>query len=205
MAVAVPWIAVPTALLVGYSLWFGDVYQPRYLTYTAPGLGLLLGVCVVAIARDRVRYVVLLLMVLAISSSTAFVTQRGRYGKPGGADYSAVADLIAANIRPHDCVVFGMAPREPLRAIAASRPNAFAALDDVAAGMPAPDAAQLWAEDLPLDSDPVRPRLAACAVLWAIDDRQSPSPAASAAEQQGFAVDRRWILNRTVVVRLVKR
>ncbi|MBV8927538.1 MAG: mannosyltransferase, partial [Mycobacteriaceae bacterium] len=160
LAVAIPWIVVPTALLVAYSLWFGDVYQPRYLTYTAPGLGLLLGVCVVAIARDRARLVVLLLVALAVSSSTAFVTQRSRYGKPGGADYSAVADLIAHNARPHDCVAFGYAPREPLRAIAAARPDAFAQLDDVAAGMPAADAAQLWAADLPLDSDAVRPRLA---------------------------------------------
>lgn len=204
LALALPWIVVPTTLLVGYSVFFGNVYQPRYLTYTAPGLGLLLAVCAVAIARDRVRCLALVLAVLAISSSTAFRTQRSRYGKPGDADYSVVADMIAAQAHPSDCVVFGYAPREPLRAIAAARPAAFAVLDDVAGGVSGADAAQLWTEDLPLDSDAVRSRLAGCTVLWAIVDRQPYPPVLSAAEQQGFAVDRRWVLPRTVVVRLFK-
>ncbi|WP_163753385.1 glycosyltransferase family 39 protein [Mycobacterium botniense] len=205
LAVAVPWVVVPTVLLVGYSAWFRDVYQPRYLTFTTPGLGLVLGVCVVAIARHWIRLVVLLLAVLAASSSTAFITQRGRYGKPGAADYSAVADLIEHGARPHDCVVFGAAPREPLRAIAAARPGAFVPLDDVAAGVSGAEAAQLWSQDLPLDSDTVRPRLAACATLWVIVDRRVPSPVTSAAERQGFAVDQHWVLRRTVVLRMVPR
>jgi mannosyltransferase len=84
LAVAVPWVVVPTALLVGYSALVSDIYHPRYLTYTGPGLGLLLGVCVAAIARNRSRILAVLLAVLALSSSTAFVTQRSVYGKPGG-------------------------------------------------------------------------------------------------------------------------
>ena len=43
LAVAVRWVVVPTALLVGYSVLVSDIYHPRYLTYTGPGLGLLLG------------------------------------------------------------------------------------------------------------------------------------------------------------------
>jgi mannosyltransferase len=202
LAVAVPWIVVPTAVLVGYSAWVSEVYQPRYLTYTAPGVGLLLGVCVRAIARDRPRIFVALLAVLALASSTAFVTQRGRYAKPGGADYSAIADVIAANARAHDCVAFGFAGQKPLRAAAAARPAAFAGLNDVAAGVSAADAAQLWAQDLPLDGDTVKPRLATCAVLWLVVDRGTPSADITSAQQQGFVVDRQWTLNRSAVLRL---
>lgn len=204
LAVAVPWIVMPTVLLVGYSVLVNDVYQPRYLTYTAPGFGLLLGVLVVAIARNRPRIVMVLLAMLALSSSTAFVTQRSSYGKPGGADYSAIAHVLQTNSRPHDCVAFGFAQHEPLRAAAAARPDAFSQLNDVTAGVTGAYAAQLWTQELPLDSDTVRPRLAVCTVLWVIVDRQTPSPLVVIAERQGFTVDQRWNLNRSKVFRLKK-
>ena len=104
------------------------------------------------------------------------LTQRSANGKPGAADYSAVADVVAANSRPQDCVTFGFAQHEPLRAIAAARPDAFAGLDDVAAGVSGAYAAQLWTQSLPLDGDLVRSRLTACRVLWAVVDRSTPSP-----------------------------
>ena len=69
-------------------------------------------------------------------------------------------------------------------------------------GVSGADAAQLWSEDLPLDSDIVKPRLAVCQVLWAVIDRTTPSPVMDAAERQGFAVHREWTLNRSIVVRL---
>jgi mannosyltransferase len=202
LAVALPWVVVPTAVLVGYSALVTDIYSPRYLTYTAPGLGLVLGVCAAAIARERWRVLVVILIIVALSSSTAFVTQRSVYGKPGGADYSQIANLVKTNSRPHDCVAFGSADHEPLRAAAAARPDAFARLDDVAAGVPGPYAAQLWTQDLPLGSDAVRPRLAACTVLWAIVDRTTPSPVVNLAERQGFKLDHEWILHRSKVIRL---
>ncbi len=202
LAVALPWVVVPTALLVGYSALVSNIYQPRYLTYTAPGLGLLLGVCLVAIARDRSRILAVLLTVVALSSSTAFVTQHSLYGKPGGADYSAIAQVVKVNSRPQDCVAFGFAADKPLRAAAAARPDAFAALNDVAAGVPAAYAAQLWSQDLPLESDEVKPRLAACTVLWVIVDRAAPSPVVDAAQRQGFTTDQEWVLNRSKVIRM---
>ncbi|MBS4728376.1 mannosyltransferase [Mycobacterium sp. SM1] len=204
LAVAVPWVLVPTAILVGYSAWVSDIYAPRYLTYTGPGLALLLGVCIAAIAQNRLRILMVLLTMLALSSSTAFVTQRSTYGKPGGADYSEIARVIKSSSRPHDCVVFGFAGREPLRAAAAARPDAFAQLNDVAAGVSGADAAQLWAQDLPLDSAVVRRRLAVCPVLWAIIDRKMPSPVVDAARRLGFVIDREWVLNRSTVIRLTK-
>lgn len=202
LAIAVPWVVAPTAVLVGYSALVSDVYSPRYLTYTAPGFGLLLGVCIAAIARERSRTLAAILAILALSSSTAYVTQRSTYGKPGGADYSEIARVIKANSRPHDCVAFGFAQHEPLRAAAAARPDAFVHLDDVAAGVTGAYAAQLWTQDLPLDSDAVRQRLAACTVLWAVIDRKTPSPLVDTARRQGFTVDQEWALNRSMVTRL---
>ncbi|MDI3315957.1 MAG: mannosyltransferase [Mycobacterium sp.] len=204
LAVAVPWVLVPTAILVGYSAAVSNIYAPRYLTYTGPGLGLLLGVCVAAIARNRLRILTLLLAVLALSSSTAFTTQRSTYGKPGGADYSEIARVIKSHSQPHDCVVFGLAGPEPLRAAAAAHPDAFAYLDDVAAGISGAEAAQLWTQDLPLDSAVVRQRLTVCAVLWAIIDHKTPSSLVAEAKQLGFEIDREWALNRSTVIRMTR-
>jgi mannosyltransferase len=202
LAVALPWALIPTAVVIAYSVLVNNVYQPRYLSFTAPGFALILGVCAAAIARNRIRFLAALLAVLALSAGTAFLTQRSSYGKPGGADYSAIADVISANARPHDCVAFGFAQHEPLRAVAAARPDAFTGLDDVAAGVSGAYAAQLWTQDLPLESDIVRSRFAACAVLWAIIDSATPSPIINDAQRQGFTVDREWKLNRSIVVRL---
>jgi mannosyltransferase len=110
--------------------------------------------------------------------------------------------VIKANSRPNDCVAYGFADHHPLRAAAAARPDAFVQLNDVAAGVSGAYAAQLWTQDLPLDSDEVRTRLGACTVLWAIIDRKTPSPIVDAAKRQGFKVDREWAPNRTVVIRL---
>ncbi len=204
LAVALPWALIPTAVVIAYSVLVDNVYQPRYLSFTAPGFALILGVCAAAIARNRIRVLAALLAVLALSAGTAFLTQRSSYGKPGGADYSAIADVISANARPHDCVAFGFAQHEPLRAVAAARPDAFTGLDDVAAGVSGAYAAQLWTQDLPLESDIVRSRFAACAVLWAIIDSATPSTVIDDAQRQGFTVDREWKLNRSIVVRLRK-
>jgi mannosyltransferase len=202
LAVAVPWALIPTAGLVMYSMLTDNVYQPRYLTFTAPGFALMLGACVAAIARNRSRVLAASLAALALSAGTAFLTQRSSYPKPGGADYSAVADVVSANARPRDCVAFSHAQHEPLRAIAAARPDAFTGLDDVAAGVSGAYAAQLWTQDLPLQSESVRSRLTGCAVLWAIIDSATPTQTVNDAQSQGFKVDRQWKLNRSIVVRL---
>ena len=54
-AISVAWMALPTAVLLGYSLWLEPIYYPRYLCYTSPAMALLLGVCIVAVAQSRER------------------------------------------------------------------------------------------------------------------------------------------------------
>jgi len=44
--------------------------------------------------------------------------------------------------------------------------------------------------------------LALCTVLWAIIDRNTPSPVVDAAKREGFEVDQEWALHRSMVIRL---
>jgi len=136
VAVAVPWFVIPTAAVVTYSVTVQHLYQPRYLTFTTPGLALLLGVGVIAVSDGRRRITAAVLALLALTSQGAFLTQRETYAKPGQADYSAIANVVAAQAKPGDCVAFDMTIFGPLRAAAAARPDAFVGLNDVAAGVP---------------------------------------------------------------------
>ena len=202
LAVAVPWFVIPTASLLAYSAMHENIYQARYLTFTTPGVALLLGVCVTMLTHHRIRITVIVLTVLALASLLASVAQRKTYAKPGGGDYSAIADVIAAQAKPGDCVAFDTKPREPLRAAAVAYPDAFAGLNDIAAGVPGAYAAQLWAQDLPVDSGEVTARLRTCSRLWAVIGRANPSRVLDAATKQQLVIERRWVLKTDEVVLL---
>ena len=50
LTVAITWLVIPTAVIVGWSAWVHPIYTPRYLCFTAPAVALVLGVCVGALA-----------------------------------------------------------------------------------------------------------------------------------------------------------
>jgi mannosyltransferase len=202
LAVAVPWFVIPTAGLLAYSAMYENTYLARHLTFTTPGVGLLLGVCVTMVTAHRVRLTVIVLIVLALASLAAFVTQRQTDSKPGDGDYSAIADVIAAQAKPGDCVGFDTKPYEPLRAVAVAYPHAFADMKDIAAGMPAAYRAQLLTQDLPLDSLEVAARLRSCSQLWAVIGRENPSKVLDSATKQQLVIERRWVLKNDEVVLL---
>jgi mannosyltransferase len=181
---------------------YENIYLARYLTLTTPGVGLLLGVCVTMVTAHRVRMTVIVLIVLALASLTAFVTQRQTDSKPGGGDYSAIAHVIGAQAKPGDCVGFDTKPYEPLRAVAIAYPAAFADLKDIAGGMPAAYRAQLLTQDLPLDSLEVAARLRSCSRLWAVIGRENPSRVLDSAAKQQLVFERQWVLKTDEVVLL---
>lgn len=207
LAVALPWILVPTTLVVGYSIFVDEIYQPRYLTFTAPGLALLLGVCVTAIFQEQNRATIAVLGVLTLAAMPAFLAQRDAYAKPAGADYSAIANVVGAHAHAGDCVAFDpYAPWTPgpLRAVAAVRPDAFSGLVDVAAGIPGAASAQLWTEDLPLSGDAQTLRLDACPALWFVTSQDYRSPELDYVEARGWVVKQTWDLNRSAVLLLTR-
>ena len=50
LAVAIAWLVIPTALILGWSALVHPIYTPRYLCFTAPAIALVLGVCIGALA-----------------------------------------------------------------------------------------------------------------------------------------------------------
>ena len=124
-----------------YSALAQPIYLDRYLTFTVPGMALLIAVCVRRLSRNAVQAIGLL-AVLAIVAIPNYLDQRDRYAKMG-MDYSDVADLIKARAAPGDCLLLDDTVTwepAPIRAMVQSRPDAYQSLIDVGAGQSAAEA-----------------------------------------------------------------
>ncbi len=120
LVLAIAWLVVPTALILGWSALVHPIYTPRYLCFTAPGLALVLGVCVGAVAVRPWMAAAVLVVFTVAAAPNFFLVQRSPYAKYG-MDYSQVADLIAAKasgepgecLMVNDTVTFMPAPSAP--------------------------------------------------------------------------------------------
>ncbi|KAA0024608.1 glycosyltransferase family 39 protein [Antrihabitans cavernicola] len=177
LAVAVPWAVLPIVLLVAYSLAAEPMYLDRYVTFTAPAVALLVGGAIAAVGHNRLGTVALIVAVVAPSVG-AYLAQRTPYAKPSGMDYSAVADYMADNAHPGDCVLFAeKSAFTPTSARVAENiaPSAFAGLQDPGKGKSAVALGWLWDEQLPIAA--VADKLGSCSVLWYVGDVERSEPA----------------------------
>jgi mannosyltransferase len=219
--IALAWIVIPTAILLVYSALVTPIYLDRYLTFTAPGMALLLAVCLRRLGRGTVPTIALIAL-MAAAAAPNYVDQRERYAKQG-MDYSDVADLIEAQAASGDCLLLDDTVTwepAPLQAIVASRPEAYASLINVAGGQSAADAGTIWSVGRPLDA--VHDVLANCSVIWTLSFRDWTLPAHEAGSAlspgerfgqtpaylrpagMGFRVVERWQFNENQVTRSIR-
>lgn len=178
LTLAVAWLLIPTALIVAWSAVAAHpIYTPRYLSFTAPAMALILGVCVGALAaRPWVAAAVVGLFTVAAAPNYV-QTQRNQYAKYG-MDYSQVADLITAQATPGDCllvndtVTFMPAPMRPLLA---ARPDSYRKLIDLTLWQRATDRNEVF--DTNLIPEVVAVPLSHCGVVWIITQADESMPA----------------------------
>jgi mannosyltransferase len=213
---AVTWVVGPTALLVGYSIVREPLYQPHYLSFTVPGLALLLGMCVVIVGRSPRRIAIVLAIVVAAAVPN-YLAQRGPYAK-FGADYSQVAGLIATHAATGDCLnVDDTAPTKVVGALKASRPTAYAALHDYGQGRSAVSRSALFESRVPIAEWSTK--VPTCHAMWTITQTDASLPAHEAGDRLapgaklatttayrvptefGFRIVEQWQFN---VIRVVK-
>jgi len=221
VTIAVAWMVIPTAVLLVYSALVQPIYLDRYLTFSLPGMALLLAVCVRRLSRNTVPAIVLIAL-LAIAAVPNYLDQRDRYAKQG-MDYSDAADLVKARAAAGDCLLLDDTVTwepAPLRAMVQSRPDAYASLIDVGAGQSASDAGMMWSVDRPPDE--VLDRLAKCNVIWTLSFRDwtlpsyeagaalppgsrfGQSPAFLRPAEMGFRLVERWQFNENQVTRSMR-
>ena len=155
LMVALPAFVVPIVGLIVLSLVVSPIYQPRYLTMSAPFIALAIAAGIDAL---RPRWApVLAIAVLAGLSLPHIVAQRMPEAKENTA-WSEVAELIAEQ-RLEDgagnatAIVWGNLqghPKGTARVIAYSYPAPFENILDPTIVRPAAQTAQLWEERQPI-------------------------------------------------------
>jgi mannosyltransferase len=174
--IALAWIALPTAVLLLYSVASEPIYYPRYLCYTSPAMALLMAVCIVTLFRTRERVTAVLAVFALAATPNYLLEQRGPYAKDG-MDFSQVADIITAQASPGDCLILDNTTTwkpGPIRPLTAARPAAYEKLVDPGRGMRAPQRNRLW--DAHLGIWGVADRVRQCTVLWTVSERDPAVP-----------------------------
>jgi len=227
LTIAAAWLLVPTAAIVLWSALSHPIYTPRYLSFTAPAMAIVLGVCTATVAASVAGSVsakpwvaAAIVGLFAVAAIPNYVlAQRNPYAKYG-MDYSAVADLIAAKAAPGDCllvndtVTFMPAPMRPLLA---ARPDAYRKLVDLTLWQHAADRNDVF--DTNLIPEVVAQPLGHCRVVWIItqSDGSMPhheqgvalppgpaygaTPAFAVPHDLGFRLVERWQFNLVQVIK----
>lgn len=170
VAVTAVWIVVPTIALLIFSVLRDPVYYPRYLSFTAPAVALLLGACVTALTRSRVMITAILLM-FALAAAPNYLTQRGPYAKEQ-MDYSQIADVIDRHAAPGDCLVLDNSAAwkpGPIRPLTAARPAVYQKLHDYGRGLTAIQRNRLWDNHIAVWA--WADKMPDCPALWTITER----------------------------------
>ncbi|KXO98985.1 hypothetical protein [Tsukamurella pseudospumae] len=88
-------------------------YVGRYVSFTVPGVVLVLAAAVTTVARALPRPRVagaVVLVALTVAAIPGYLWQHSPLSKPGGSDFSYAARYIRDNARPGDCVFFQVQP-----------------------------------------------------------------------------------------------
>ncbi|WP_166787872.1 glycosyltransferase family 39 protein [Cryobacterium adonitolivorans] len=208
LAIAVPWLAAPTLGVIVASAIATPLYSPRYLTFSAPAVAILIGVALDALRRRWL--IVSALVALAGLAAPQFVAQRQPEAKQNSS-WSEVADLISRErtARPDDtaAIIYGPVRQHPAattRVIAYSYPHAFEGLIDVKLKTPAAQTGGLWETRYPLDD--VTDRFGGVDAVWLVtSDKQDWRPGVTGKlSALGYTLDEEWSLTGVNVLRYVR-
>ena len=175
VVVTASWIAIPTLALLAYSVLRHPVYYPRYLSFTAPAVALLLGLCVVAVGRSRTA-VTAIVVLFAMTAVPNYLAQRGPYAKER-MDFSQVADILDRYTAPGDCLVLDNSAAwkpGPIRPLTAARPTVYQKLRDYGRGLTAIQRNRLWDSHIAVWA--WADKLPGCPTLWTVTERDPTRP-----------------------------
>ncbi|WP_149202333.1 glycosyltransferase family 39 protein [Actinotalea subterranea] len=208
VAWALPWLVVPTVALVAASVLSPSAYNPRYLTFCAPGVALLVGAALRTLDR-RLGYAVLAAVV--VLAAPVYASQRTTTAK-SGADLALVAEHLDGRTSPGDGVYFASRDGDDAEILRSSRtvslgyPGPFQGLVDVTLLEDPATGGTLFGTSVPLAD--AGDRLADVDVLWVVRRQDRPEQAAhddALLEDAGLTPGEAWDGPQLQVVRFERR
>jgi mannosyltransferase len=158
LKVALPWLFAPGVALIIVS-FAKPLYFTRYILFCVPALALLAGAGIVALG---VIVGPTAMIVLALSGLSAQEAARGPSGH--GENIRAADQIVAANARPGDAVIFYNPSEESL---VAAYPYGFAHLDNVSQAKSPAQSNTLTGKAAPVSL--IRQRLAHVQRVWLVE------------------------------------
>ena len=212
-AVALPWLVVPTGILLAATALGHHLYAPRYAAFSTPALALLIAAPVLwlrarPIAVRPLATAAALVAVCALAAPT-WAAQRTPGSKEADA-WNQIAAVIASERKEEpknarNVVVFGAAHAHKVatsQVIADLYPKAFAGMDDITLARNYDRAPGLWDLSRPLADVVSRARGASYVwVLTTVQSGQAPADERMLAPL-GFRVREEWRMKGELVLQL---
>jgi mannosyltransferase len=193
---AAPWIFLPLAIILAYSVNSTPIYTARYFAFTTPAVALLIGAAVSAVFQRRAQLLAAI-GIFALIVSPIYLSQRTPTSK-NGSDWQWAASIVQARATPGEAIYYGMVDVDSERhegEIRYGYPAVLSTLHNVSMHHTGVQKATLWGTyySLPHSIEKIQ----AAPLLWAVlgHDGQ-PSPRVSSSEEfieaQGLHLDRIW-------------
>jgi mannosyltransferase len=207
LGIVVPWVVVPTALVILYSVVAHPMYSGRYFAFTTPAMALIMAA---PIARLRIRWMrVATIAALGLLVLPIYVSQRGPTAK-NGTDWQQAAAIIQARAKPGQDIYYGPArpgAKVSIHKVAQAYPAVLSTLHDITLRQTAIQSAEIWGTTWPLTH--AKPELQRTAVLWAVIEHPGfASPTSTTEERyiesQGLHLARIWRGSETDVLEFTR-
>ena len=203
LGILIPWVALPPALVILYSLVAHPMYSGRYFSFTTPAVALLIGATISALKVPWMR--VATIGALAVLVLPIYISQRGPTAK-NGTDWQQAAAIIQARATPGQDIYYG--PARPnssvsMHKISQAYPAVLSSLHDISLKESPVQRGLLWGTDWPLTH--AKAVLDTTPILWAVMEHPgTPSPTTTKQElyieRQGLHLVHIWRGSETDVL-----
>jgi len=166
LGLVVPWIVVPTALVLLYSLIGHPMYSGRYFAFTTPAVALLIGATVSALRLPWFRIAAIGLLALLVLP--VYLSQRTPTSK-NGTDWQQAAAILQTHAKPGQDIYYGPAKdgsNVSMHKIGQAYPAVISTLHDIALKQTSIQVSLLWGTHWPLTH--AKAVLQTTPLLWAV-------------------------------------
>jgi len=206
LLVVLTWAVLPSAALLLGTWLIAPMYSLRYLSICAPAAAVAVAVGA-ATLRPKWTQAVAVLLIGALALP-GYLAQRTDFAKDNGSDWRQVSDILRAEARQGDAVVFDESTKPSQRPRLAMHlyPGGFIGLSDVSLNRSYQDVDWLWDTTIPLAES--TSRLTDTNRVWLLQNVGSPESSAGTdlglLQQLGFTVHSSLTVHRTIVTELTR-